>query len=74
MGKDKNCNSKSDNATSSNDNNVASSISRTSDGFGGESAGFIKAGESYCLTHNGTFSPKYFQSGWGEGIRGQKKI
>ena len=52
---------------------VPSSISRTNDGFGGASAGFIKAGGSYRLTHNGTFSPKYYSSGWGGGSRGHIK-
>jgi hypothetical protein len=58
---------------SDSDNNVASSISRTNDGFSGASAGFIKAGGSYRLTHNGTFSPKYYSSGWGGGSRGHIK-
>ena len=58
---------------SDSDNNVASSISRTNDGFSGASAGFIKAGGSYRLTHNGTFSPKYYSSGWGGGSKGHIK-
>ena len=62
-----------DNSSSSSDNNVASSISRTNDGFSGASAGFIKAGGSYRLTHNGTFSPKYYSSGWRGGSRGHIK-
>ena len=61
------------NSSSSSDNNVASSISRTNDGFSGASVGFIKAGGSYRLTHNGTFSPKYYSSGWRGGSKGHIK-
>ena len=62
MGNDDGCN-----------NDVTSSISRTNDGFGGASVGFNKAGGSYRLTHNGTFSPKHYPSGWGGGSRGNIK-
>ena len=65
--------SDNDNSSSSSENNVASSISRTNDGFSGASAGFSKAGGSYRLTHNGTFSPKYYSSGWRGGSRGHIK-
>ena len=63
-----------DNAISGDDNdNVTSSISRANDGFGGAAAGFSKAGGSFRVTHNGTFSPKYYQSGWGGGSRAHIK-
>ena len=73
MGNCTNNNSKSDDTTYDNNNDVVSSISKTNDGFGGASTGFKKAGGSYRITHNGSFSPKHYKSGWGGGSRGKIK-
>ena len=35
--------------------------------------GFNKAGGSFRISHNGSFSPKYYKSGWGGGSRGNIK-
>ena len=72
MGNDNNSSGCND-RTSDNNNDVISSISKTNDAFGGASTGFTKADGSFRFTHNGSFSPKHYQSGWKGGSKAKIK-
>ena len=56
-----------------NDHDWASNASTINDIRSAAGTGFNKAGGSFRLTHNGSFSPKYYKSGWGGGSRGNIK-
>ena len=63
----------SENDSDENDHDWASNASTINDIRSAAGTGFNKAGGSFRLTHNGSFSPKYYKSGWGGGSRGNIK-
>ena len=60
-------------SNSDKDNNWISEISKINDGGGGAARGFSKLGGTFRFMHNGSFSPKYYKSGWGGGSRAHIK-
>ena len=64
-----------DDSNNSNNNNDdwVSKTSKINDLRSGAGTGFQKAGGTFRFTHNGSFSPKHYQSGWIGGSRARIK-